>query len=585
MAGRFSIEAIIKAVDKVTAPVTRMQNSVQMFTRNTEKSFKGLNKSVDNFSSNAMGAAKSFAAVMVVPVGAMIHAIKTGAEFEQAMVGAASKFGGIKKGSEAFKEIENAALKAGRTTQFTATESANALTELAAAGFSAKIAIAALPLVIDMATAAGTDLATTTTMLSDTMGAFGLITDDPIQAVKNMQRVMDVMSVTADKSTLSIEEIYESFRKAGPLAHTAGQSIETVSAILGMMASNSVKAEVAGTGVQNMFLNMAKPTTAAEKWIKKLNLRFLDAKGNFKDMPQIIAMVNKAMAGMSNSQKMSALADLFGREGISGIAATFNMGADAFAKFRKEFETGAGSTSAKAAMMRDTVQGSYKGMMSAIEGVEIAIFNMNEGGIKGAIDKTTEWIRANQDLIATKIGSFLEGIVNNFENIVIWTERIAIGIGIFLAFVTVLKTFVLIMTVVNLVMSMNPFGLMVLSVIALIAGLTALTVWVADISGGFDKLGDSIMTTLSPLNMLMKGIKWVKDNGMGILNTLGFGEGPQPIPARAQVVSPQDRTARSIEERRTTGTAEVTIMDQTGRARATGGTMKDQLKIKQTGTY
>ena len=46
MSKRFSVEAVFKAVDKITAPVSRMQNRVQRMTRSMGRGFKKLNRTV-----------------------------------------------------------------------------------------------------------------------------------------------------------------------------------------------------------------------------------------------------------------------------------------------------------------------------------------------------------------------------------------------------------------------------------------------------------------------------------------------------------------------------------------------------------
>ena len=53
----------------------------------------------------------------------------------------------------------------------------------------------------------------------------------------------------------------------------------------------------------------------------------------------------------------------------------------------------------------------------------------------------------------------------------------------------------------------------------------------------------------------------------------------------SQVVSPQERTARSIEEQRTTSTAEVTIRDETGRSEVTGGKLGPGLSLQPSGAF
>ena len=57
------------------------------------------------------------------------------------------------------------------------------------------------------------------------------------------------------------------------------------------------------------------------------------------------------------------------------------------------------------------------------------------------------------------------------------------------------------------------------------------------------------------------------------------------VDARPPVISPAERTARSIEEQRSTSTAEVTIKDDTGRAEVTGGTLGPGIKLQPTGTF
>ena len=46
MAGRFSVEAVFKAVDRITAPVTRMQNRLGKFTRAMKRGFRSVQRVV-----------------------------------------------------------------------------------------------------------------------------------------------------------------------------------------------------------------------------------------------------------------------------------------------------------------------------------------------------------------------------------------------------------------------------------------------------------------------------------------------------------------------------------------------------------
>lgn len=660
MAGRFSVEAVFKAIDRVTAPVTRMQNRVGKFTRGMNRGFTRLNRSVDKFAKGVKRGAIAVAAALAISSAAMANVIGTGAEFEQTLVSAAAKFPGeIRRGTEAFKALEEAARKTGATTEFTASQSAAALNFLAMAGFNAESSIAALPGVVDLATAAQVDLGRATDIATDTLGAFGLATKDSAQLAKNLARVNDALAKTAVTSNTTVEQLFEALRKAGPVANSAGASIETVTALIGAMANAGTKAERAGTAVANMFLNLTAPGSRAIKILRRLGVQTKTAAGNLRDVPDILGDLNKAIAPLGKANKLAVLEQIFGREGLAGVLTVVSNGADALRDYRKEIVAATGATQTMASVMRDTLQGRLNSLNSAVEGVKISIFSLTSGPLSAAVDKMTEWVRVNEKAIATNIGETLAGIINNFENIVLWTGRIAKGLVAFFALVAVLKTVALVLTTINLIAALNPIGLIVLSIIAMVAVLSAAAIAVmanwepikqffadlwSDIVNSFDK---AIGILLNPIAALMGqprtlseqwaplkpffaelwgGIVEIFDAGIarimavidkvkaavatvtdftsgigesigggvfdaiqGAKSFFGFGgdeENEQRTgPTGPQIVSPQERVARSIEEQRTTSTAEVTIRDETGRAEVTGGRLGTGLQLQPTGAF
>lgn len=609
MARRFSVEAIFKAVDKVTAPVTRMQNRVGKLTRSMRNNFDKLNRSVNKFGQGIKRGAIAATVALALTSGAMANVIGAGAEFEQTLVAAAAKFPGeIRKGTEAFKQLEDAARKTGATTEFTATQSAQALNFLAMAGFDAKQSVAALPGVVDLATASSTDLATATDIATDALGAFGLMTKDTAQLQTNLTRVGDVLLKTSVTANATVEQLFESMKKAAPIATAAGVSMETVASLMGLMANSGIKAEKSGTAVANMFLNLTAPTSRAQKILRKLGLQLKNTDGSLRDVPALIDDLNKSMTTFSDPQKLAILEQLFGREGLAGVATVVSGGGKALRDYRKELEGATGAQSKMAKVMRDTLQGRLNSLTSAIEGVKLSIFSMTEGPLNDVVVRMTEWVRANEQLIASNIGGFISNIISNFSEIVVWLKRIGTALLVFVAFSTVLKTLIGILTLVNLVMAANPITLIVLGVLALIAAFTALVVWIDDIAAGFNKLPGIVQAVLAPIGLLINAIKFIKDN-IGVIgdvasavgtnvadfasdaldNTLGFfgmggSQEPTPQPA-AQMVSPQERVARSIEEKRSTSTAEVTIKDDTGRAEVTGGRLGRGVNLTPSGSF
>lgn len=596
MAGRFSVEAVFKAVDRVTAPVSKMQNRVGKFTRSMSRGFNKLNRSVDKFAGGVKKAALATVAALALSGTAMANVIGTGADFEQTLVSAAAKFPGeIRKGTEAFKMLEDAARKTGATTEFTASQSAEALNFLAMAGFNAEQSVAALPGVVDLATAANIDLATATDVATDSLGAFGLMTNDATKLGKNLARVNDVIAKTTTSANTTVEAMFETIKKAGPVAVSAGASIETFAALTGELANAGIKGSEAGTTLKNMFLKLAAPSTKGASLLKRFGVATQDANGDLLDIVTIMDSLGKGLDGLGTAEKAGVLEGIFGKIPIAGVNVLLKSGTKRLNEYREQLEAASGASSEMAGVMRDTLQGRLNSLNSAIEGVKISMFAMTSGPLSDAVDKMTEWVRANEAVIATNIGEFLLGIINNFENIVTWVTRIGIALGVFFTFSMIIKTITLLMTAFNLVMMLNPLGLMVLGVTALIAGFTALVVWIDDISAGFESLPGIIKFILAPIGLLIDAIKYVKDNwssissaASGIASFVGLGDDEDeaaPGATGPQIVTPQERVARTIEESRKTSTSEVTIKDETGRAEVTGGSLGAGLQLQNSGAF
>lgn len=662
MAGRFSVEAVFKAVDKMTAPISRMQNRVGRFTRNMAQGFDRLNRNVDRFGAGIRKGALAVTAGLALTSGAMASVIGTGADFEQTLVSAAAKFPGeIRRGTEAFQVLEQAARRTGATTEFSASEAAGALNFLAMAGFDAESAVAALPGVVDLATAAQIDLATATDVASDSLGAFGLMSKDATQLGTNLARVNDVIAKTTTSSNTTVERLFDTIREGAPVATSAGASLETFAALAGELANSGIKGGQAGTVLKNMFVRLQAPTGAAARVLNRLGIQTKDASGNMLDIVDILGQFNNATKNMGSTQKAAALQAVFGMEAIAGVNILLESGTDRLNEYRTELEGASGASSTMASVMRDTLQGRLNSLKSAVEGVKISIFTMTSGPLSDAIDKMTEWVRVNEKVIASSIGEFLANIINNFESIVKWAKRIGIGLAVFFTLAAILKTLVLIMTAVNLVMAANPITWIVLGIVALIAAIAAaifywdeikaamvsfaqavtdkvvgafnwlwemftglpgvvqvaigallgpigalaaaarliyenwepITGFFGDLWGGVVNIFSGALDKITGIVDLVKGkaaaiVDTISSIGSGVASFFGFGGDEEETNQGAtgpQIVSPQDRVARSIEEQRSTSTAEVTIRDETGRAEITGGQLGPGLTLANSGAF
>lgn len=612
MAISFSVFNKFKAVDDVSKPIKNMTNKVDRFGRRSQDAFKRADRGAGRFVKKI----KSIAAIAGTLVGLglvtqqLSTAIMLGAEFEQTIVNAAAKFGGMAaKGTKNFQQLEQAARKAGATTEFTASQAGESLNFLALAGFNVQQSIAALPGIIDLATAAQVDLGIASDIATDTLGAFNLQTKDAAQLQKNLTRVTDVLAKTTTRSNTNMEQLFEVFTDAGPVATSLGASIETVAAMAGRLADAGIKSSVAGTTLKNTFLSLSATTPQAEKQLARLGIRLKNEQGNFRDMFDILGDLNGALGDMGDVERAGVLKDIFGKIPIAGVNVLLKTGADNLRNFRTEIENAAGATQLMAKQMRNTRLAQFKTLLSALEGTKISFFAAIDRVLGNVVGKlidvtraTDQWIQANQSLISNSL-TLLIDIVKSTAFAVSEVFRIVkdagdlIGVNIIpviIGLVTVLKTWAAIQGILNIVLTANPIGLFVVALIAVIAAVKAVVNnWGSLVDefkrafkffeklpfglllGPFGMIAEAIKAIIGNWDVLIakfkKGAEFVK----GLLSRF-FGKGDQVIEVKGSQgtpIGPNTETIRTVREERQRNSVDVNFngMPQGATVNGNGG--------------
>lgn len=445
MAGKkFSIEAVFSALDKISAPIAKIKTKLSSLGKGAGSALRGANMAVDKSIagmgkfSDAIGIA---GAVSVAGLGlALKDTITEGANFERTMVFAAAQFPGmIKQGTKEFDALTAAARKVGDETEFSSQDAAEGLTLLATAGLSAKAAIAALPKVVNFATASKVEFARASDIANDAMGAFSLTSKDATKNAANMQRVMDVLTRAAADSTTNVEELFDAVKVGGPIAKTAGVSLEQFVAYTEALASTGVKGGDAGTAIRNMFLELGAPSTAAAKGMAHLGVRLAKTKDGAIDMTATIERFAKATSKMTRAQKIKALGDVFGARTIGPFIALMDQGAGAIGDYKKALDGAAGTTEGMAKLLSADMLGALRNFSSLVDGVKLDVFTAIRPILMDLVKATSEWVTANRDLIKTKAAEWLATFRDNLPKIWSWTVKIATAFAGWLAFCVTVK--------------------------------------------------------------------------------------------------------------------------------------------------
>jgi TP901 family phage tail tape measure protein len=486
---KFTIETVFTAIDQITKPIDKIQGKVSKFSKSGSQSFASVGKTL--LKVTALVGGLSFATAQ------LSDTIKVGKEFQQTMTNASAKFSDAvdengKIIPAVFDKLSKSARDVGGATEFAASEAGAGLDFLAMAGFTAEQAIAALPGVVDLATASSTDLATATDIASDSLGAFGLMTDDSIELTKNLARVSDVMAKTTTATNTDMVTLFETMKKGGPAFTSAGQEIETFSALAGRMAANSIKGSDAGTALRSGILRLAAPTKQVSDALNGLGIQVKGSDGNMRNMIDIVDDMSKATANMDNVQRSAALGTIFGKNAFSAWATVINEGVDNSRALEETLKNAGGASAAMAKNMRNTLEGRVKTLSSSIESLKLSLFDALIPVLTPLTEKMTEvvrvidtWIQKNKELITgtlSRVGQTLMFIVK------LLTSDVAKAVGVaviafmalqkllviitivrqFMLFIKVLRAAAAAQGILNAVMAMNPIGLIIIGIAALI---------------------------------------------------------------------------------------------------------------------
>jgi TP901 family phage tail tape measure protein len=268
-----------------------------------------------------------------------------------------------------FKELTEAAKLMGATTEWTATQAAEALRFLGMAGLSAKEAIIALEGTINLATAGNLNLAEAADFATNILSGMSM-------GVEELGRVNDVLVGTITRSNTNIKELAQAMKFVAPVASKMGYAIEEASAFLGILANNGLKAGIAGR-------NLTQALLRTPKIIEELGIEgstFTDVLKHMKE----------------ESWSARDVMEEFGLVSTKAALALLNS-VPAYERFVKTLKKSKGEATELAEIMRNTVQGSMKELDSTIESIKIEIFEEYKDEIKLAIKDTTEWLREHKN--------------------------------------------------------------------------------------------------------------------------------------------------------------------------------------------
>lgn len=261
------------------------------------------------------------------------------------------------------KELESlraAALQAGQDTAFSATEAADAVTELAKAGVSsADILGGALTGSLDLAAAGGLDVAEAAGIAATTMQQFKLEGSDAAH-------VADLLAAGAGKAMGDVGDLSQALNQSGLIAAQMGLSVEETTGALAAFASAGLLGSDAGTAMKTALLALANPSKESAETMAALGISAYDAAGNFVGLESLAGQLQTAFAGQTQAQRDAAMATIFGSDAIRVAAILYDQGAEGIGSWTDKVND-AGFAADQAAKLTDNLAGDLEELGGSLE--------------------------------------------------------------------------------------------------------------------------------------------------------------------------------------------------------------------------
>jgi len=345
-----------------------------------EASLGKANKSIAGFASNAARIGSTLTFGVTAPLVAMgKSAFDTFSQFENGMMKVNTVTGAT---AEEFKMLTGEAKRLGATTQFTASQVAELQLILGRKGFDPEAIKGMQQSILDLALATGEDLSLAAEVVSKSINAFGLETEESA-------RIANTLASAAANSSVELSTFATAFGHAGASAKAVGVDIEELSAMMGVLMDNGIKASKAGTGLRKVFMKLNEEGIPFGSTLEHLS---------------------------SGTMSLSEAQDLVGTTAANQLL-ILSENRDKLAELTDEYDNNTTRLNEMADAMSKTTVAKVKKMQSAIEGLNLELGALLADRIMPLIN------------FLTNLANRFSGLDDTTQNLIITIGTIAAAIG------------------------------------------------------------------------------------------------------------------------------------------------------------
>lgn len=335
------------ALDKLKGDISKVDATFDKLVSENKKNSKEVE---ENWKKSFKGISLAGTAAIAGLTLAFKSAVSTFAKTEQALANVQAVTNAT---AEEFELLKESAEEAGRTTRFTASESADALFFLASAGLDATQSIEALNGVLLLAGATGSDLSQAAQTVTATLSQFNL-------TAQESEEVVNIFAAANSNSQATLTRLQNSLRQVGPVAGSLNKSLEETVGVLQLLFNAGFEGETAGRALKSALADLASEGSVANERLSALGITFDQVNPATNDLADVFGVL--ADAGLNTSQVL----EVFGKVAGPAVIQLISSGRDEIQKYT-EAVTGTNEAARQYEVQNNTLSGSIDRFKSALE--------------------------------------------------------------------------------------------------------------------------------------------------------------------------------------------------------------------------
>lgn len=301
-----------------------------------------------------------------------VAAVKMAADFDQQMSTVQANTGAT---SAQMDQLRAAAIEAGASTVYSASDSADAINDLGKAGMSVTdILNGGLSGALNLAASDGMAVGDAAEYMANALSMFHLKGSQASQ-------VADTLAAGAGKAVGNVSDFGEALNNCGAQANSFGMNVQETTGVLALFAQNGTIGAEAGTQLNSMLMKLAAPSTEAANTMKELGISAYDAQHHFVGMANFAGQLQKAEKGLTDEQRNQANATIFGSYAIKAANYLYEAGESGVNKWTKAVSE-SGYAAEQAAAKNNNLKGDLENLGGSMESLMISVGEGAQGPLR-----------------------------------------------------------------------------------------------------------------------------------------------------------------------------------------------------------